>query len=138
MTRRILFLLPAVLALALGLAACGGDDDGNGNGNGAATEEPAAGNGEATTLQIAADPDGNLAFDTTSLSAPAGEVTVEFTNDSDVPHDVVIEGVDGAQTEVISGASDSFTVTLEPGEYTFFCSVPGHREAGMEGTLTVE
>ncbi len=68
-------------------------------------------------------------------------MTVNFTNSSPVPHDVAIEDSSGetvAETEVIAEGSDSATAELEPGEYTFFCTVPGHRQAGMEGTLTVK
>jgi plastocyanin len=131
MTRRVLTILLVLAALGLGAAACGGDDNGE-------AEEPAANGGGGQTIQIAADPDGALAYDTTELTARAGEITIEFTNESSMPHDVVLEGVEGGATDVISEDTASVTVTLEPGTYTFFCSVAGHREAGMEGTLTVE
>ncbi len=92
---------------------------------------------EATTLQIAADPDGALAYDQTALTAPTGAITVEFTNEAALGHDFRIDEV-GAGTSVFAEGSESLTVELEPGEYTFFCSVPGHRDAGMEGKLIVE
>jgi len=97
--------------------------------------------GSATSLDIEADPSGNLAFTSDSATAKAGDVTVNFTNSSPVPHDVHIEsqsGEDLGGTEVIQEGSDSGEVELKPGTYTFFCSVPGHRQAGMEGTLTVK
>ncbi|MGH3092242.1 MAG: plastocyanin/azurin family copper-binding protein [Gaiellaceae bacterium] len=131
MTRRILTILLVLAALGLGAAACGGDDNGE-------AEEPAANGGGGQTIQIAADPDGALAYDTTELTAQAGEITIEFTNESSMPHDVTLEGVEGGATDVITEDTASVTVTLEPGTYTFFCSVAGHRAAGMEGTLTVE
>lgn len=96
--------------------------------------EPA---GEAATLQIAADPDGALAYDQTALAAPTGTITVEFTNEAALGHDFRIDEV-GAGTSIFAEGSESLTVELEPGEYTFFCSVPGHRDAGMEGKLIVE
>ena len=68
-------------------------------------------------------------------------MTVDFTNSSPVPHDVAIEDESGetiAETETIAEGSDSTTAELEPGTYTFYCSVPGHRQGGMEGTLTVK
>ena len=73
------------------------------------------------------------------LTAAAGEVTIEFTNDSGIPHNVEVEG-NGVEevSETITEGSTSLTLTLEPGEYEFYCAVPGHREGGMEGTLTVE
>ncbi len=133
MTRRVSILAVALIALALGLAACGGDDDG---------EQPAAngggGGGEATTLALAADPDGGLSFAQTSLEAPAGEITIDFTNDASIPHNVTLEGVEGGATETITASTASVTVELEPGTYTYFCSVGNHRQGGMEGTLTVQ
>ncbi|HVD39754.1 MAG TPA: plastocyanin/azurin family copper-binding protein [Solirubrobacterales bacterium] len=97
--------------------------------------------GSGAALDVEADPSGQLAFTTDEASAKAGKVTVNFTNSSPVPHDVRIESSSSEElggTEVISEKSESATVDLKPGEYTFFCSVPGHRQAGMEGTLTVE
>ncbi|HEU5252202.1 MAG TPA: plastocyanin/azurin family copper-binding protein [Solirubrobacterales bacterium] len=97
--------------------------------------------GSGSTIDIEADPNGGLAFTSDEASAEAGKDTVNFTNSSPVPHDVRIEDSSGQEvggTEVIAEGSESATVDLKPGEYTFFCSVPGHRQAGMEGTLTVK
>jgi plastocyanin len=140
MTRRVLFLISAaLLVLSLGLAACGGDDD---EGAGAATTEETAtggGGGGGATLALAADPDGALAFDKTSLEASAGEVTIDLTNESSTPHNVEIQGMGVDEvSDTITGSTASVTLTLEPGTYEFFCNIPGHREAGMEGTLTVQ
>jgi plastocyanin len=99
---------------------------------------PAAGAGSKIALE--ANPEGQLKYNTTSLSAKAGAVTIDFKNSSPVGHDVSIESsskqVVGA-TPVFTGGSKSVTVNLKPGTYKFFCSVPGHRQAGMEGTLIV-
>jgi plastocyanin len=97
--------------------------------------------GSASTFDVEADPDGDLAFTADEATVKAGKVPVNFTNSSPVPHDVRIESPDGKDvggTEVISETNESASVNLKPGEYTFYCSVPGHRPAGMEGTLTVE
>jgi plastocyanin len=136
MTRRVFTLLAAALVLGLGAACGGGDDDGNGNGEAEGGGGGGGGNGVALTL--AADPGGDLAFDQTSLEAAAGTVTITFTNESGVPHNVAIEGngVDEVSETITEGSTD-LTVDLEPGEYTFYCGVGGHREGGMEGTLTV-
>ena len=93
----------------------------------------------ATTLKLAANPAGQLAYDTKQLSAKAGKVTIEMTNMSPVEHDVAVaQGTTVAgQTPVFTGGTKSVTLTLKPGTYTFYCTVPGHRQAGMEGTLTV-
>lgn len=93
----------------------------------------------ATTLKLAANPAGQLAYTTKSLSAKAGKLTVDFSNASPVEHDVAIAqgSTVAGQTPVFTGGSKTLTLTLTPGTYTFFCTVPGHRQAGMEGTLTV-
>lgn len=95
--------------------------------------------GASTTLQLEADPTA-LAFDTTSLEAKAGKVTIDFTNPSATEHNVVIEqsGKEISGFAPITEGEESETADLKPGTYTFFCSVPGHREVGMEGTLVVK
>jgi plastocyanin len=140
MTRRILLLMLAVVALSLAVAACGGDDDDEADEPAAEeTTEDTTGGGGGTTIELAADPGGALAFDQTELTAPAGEVTIHLTNDAQIPHNVEVEG-NGVEevSDTVTGADTSLAVTLEPGEYVFYCAVPGHREGGMEGTLTVE
>jgi plastocyanin len=95
--------------------------------------------GEATTLKLAADPSA-IAYDTDALSGKAGPVTIDFTNPSAVTHDVCIDAPDGQEigcSQTITQGSASLSEDLKPGEYTFFCSVDGHRQAGMEGTLTL-
>jgi plastocyanin len=104
-------------------------------------EPPAAPSGPATTLKITAPADGSLAFDPDKLEAKAGTVTIEFTNPAAVQHDVVIDddGTELARGDLIAdGATSDATADLDPGEYVYYCSVTGHREAGMEGTLTVD
>jgi plastocyanin len=101
-----------------------------------------SGGGGGSTVKISADPSGQLAFEQKSVTASKpGAVTLDFTNDSPVGHDVHVSdssGKDLGGTQVITGGSTSATVTLKPGTYTFFCSVPGHEAAGMKGTLTVK
>lgn len=97
------------------------------------------GGGASTTLQLEADKTA-LAYDTTDLTAKSGKVTIDFKNPSATEHNVVIEGEgkELAGFDPITEGEESETADLKPGTYTFYCSVPGHREAGMEGTLTVE
>jgi plastocyanin len=95
--------------------------------------------GPGGTLQLAASPT-DIAYDTTELSSEPGEVTIDFTNPSALEHDVAIEkdGKEIAGSELIAEGKTSVTADLGPGTYTFLCTVPGHAEAGMEGTLTVK
>jgi plastocyanin len=100
--------------------------------------QPAA-KGPGGTLKLAADPT-QIAFDKTSLTSKPGTVTIDFDNPSQVSHDVAIEkaGKEIAKSDLIASSSTSVSADLAPGKYVFFCSVPGHREAGMQGTLTVK
>ena len=87
------------------------------------------------------DASGQLAFNTTSLSAKAGKVTLDMSNPSAVPHAIAVEGSGIDQkgpTAASQGSSSTLTVTLKPGTYTFYCPVDQHKAAGMKGTLTVK
>lgn len=154
--KKVAALLVLVLA-SLALVACGGgsSDESSSTANTESSKESkestsgAGANeggkkqagGAAETLEFEADPEGSLAYTTTEAKTKAGEVEIDFNNPQSLTHDVAIENSKGevvGQTELIDSGSDSTTVDLKPGTYTFFCTVPGHREAGMEGTLTVE
>jgi plastocyanin len=119
----------ALAAAALALAGCGGSSN---------KTSSSSSSSSGSTLDIAADPGGALKFTQTKLTAKAGKVTIDFTNKSKLPHGVVITGNGvNAKTKVVTGGDSSTTATLKPGTYTFYCPVPGHRAAGMQGTLTV-
>jgi plastocyanin len=141
----------AAVALAtglLGLAGCGGSSKTSSATTPASpapattattSSTPAAGG--AQTLKVAADPGGQLKFDKPSLTAKSGTITIDFTNASPVEHNLTVEGSSGttqAATPTFQGGTKSVSLSLKPGTYTFYCSVPGHRQAGMEGKLTVQ
>jgi plastocyanin len=143
-----LAVLCLLVATSLFVGACGSDDDSNTGSQSAAAptstptpaakSTPATGSGSTVSLQPKGD---QLLFDTDTLTAKAGKVTVDFTNDSAIPHNVTL--IDSANktlgaTPTFDGGTKSFNATLKPGTYTYYCSVPGHREAGMQGTLTVK
>jgi plastocyanin len=135
--------LLVIAAAAFALAACGGGSDNESSTPAASAPSKSpttAGGGGAATLALAANKSA-LKYDKTSLSAEAGEVTIDFDNPAAIPHDVTIEdssGKDVGKTDQISQSKTSTTVDLQPGTYTFYCSVDGHKDAGMKGTLTVK
>ncbi len=148
-------LTVSLLALALGafaFAGCGGSSNTTSSAASAplstpstpstATQSTAAkAPAPAGALSLEANSEGQLKFNTTSLAAKAGKVSINFTNMSPLAHNMTIESsahkILGA-TPTFQGATKTLTLELKPGTYKFFCSVPGHRMAGMEGTLTVK
>lgn len=154
------------LAAAAALGACGSSNDNattstsSSSSSGAAASRSPAGTGyygssggaagtskavtsttASGTVTLKADASGALAFDQKTLTAKAGKVTVDMLNPaaSGVPHGIAVEGggVDQDGKTVAPGGTSTVTVTLKPGTYTFYCPVPGHKQAGMKGTLTV-
>jgi uncharacterized cupredoxin-like copper-binding protein len=143
--RRASALACTAVVAAFGLAACGGGGDDNSDSTAAATPPATtAGGGGAggggSTVDISTPSGSDLAFQK-DVSAKSGTVTIDFDNKQPIPHDVKVEDSSGQElggTELTSSGTTTGTVDLQPGTYTFFCDVPGHREAGMEGTLTVK
>ena len=143
-------LLVLALVSALVLAACGSSSDSSSESTSSSTESTQSGGGggksgspsaAATALKFETPSGSELAYTTKSATAKAGNVTIEFDNQQSISHDVAIEDSSGktvGETELVSDGSANASVDLKPGTYTFFCTVPGHREAGMEGTLTVK
>ena len=161
-------LVAATIAAAIGTAKSapkGGDQAGNPNkggsegstrgsgvapGTGANNGQQPGGNRSAApakpgapvkTLLLSADPTGQLRFDKSSLAASAGAVRITMNNPAPVPHNISLQGPGGVNLHgqtVPKGGSSQVQATLKPGTYTYYCSVPGHRQAGMQGTLTVK
>jgi plastocyanin len=141
--------LLALLTGAIALAGCGGSKS-----TSSSESTPAAPATAATTqstaaappaasgeLSLAADPEGQLKYDKTALAAKAGSVAIDFTNSASLEHNVTVESSSGTvvgATPTFQGGSKTLKLTLKAGTYKFYCSVPGHRQAGMEGTLVVK
>ena len=102
------------------------------------TTQPAQGGRE--TLKVTSPADGSLVFEPSKLTAKAGSVTIDYDNPSPVDHSVAIEagGKTLDESEIAADATLTATADLEPGRFVYYCTVPGHREAGMVGTLTVK
>jgi len=140
-----------VLALtSLALVACGGSDSSESTATTAETTAESTGaNGAAgseggggSVVAIEAAEGSDLAYAQKEATAKSGSVSIEFNNPQTLSHDVAVEDSSGKEvgkTELVADGSTTATIgNLKPGDYTFFCTVPGHREAGMEGTLTVK
>jgi len=141
------FGLAAVASLAL--VACGGSSSSStstptttaassGGGGGSSS----GGGGASSSLSLAADPS-QIAYDTTSLSAKAGNVTIDLNNpNSALGHDVCVQDPNGKKlgcSQVVTGGKTTLDLSnLKSGSYTFYCSVDSHEAAGMKGTLTVQ
>jgi uncharacterized cupredoxin-like copper-binding protein len=121
---------PALVVPALAIAALAGC----GGGHNEKTSVP------ATKLQLTADPSGQLRFDKKTLDAKAGRATVVLKNPAPLSHNVSLEGpgINEMGKTVGQGGTSTVSADLKRGRYTFYCSVPGHREGGMVGTLTVK
>ena len=137
-------LIVAALGV-VGLAACGGSSDNSTTAASTPASTTPAGGGAAagggSTVDISTPSGSDLAFDQKTVSAKAGSVTIDFDNKEALSHDVKVEDSSGQElggTDLVSSGTATATVDLQAGTYTFFCSVPGHREAGMQGTLTVK
>jgi len=121
----------AVVALLAG--ACGGGSSGGDTAGGGSV----SGGGQVVEIDVA--PSG-FAYDKTSATATAGHVTIKSMNPQGTGHDIALKGngVDEKGEIVQDGGVSTIDIAdLKPGTYTFYCSVPGHEEAGMKGTLTV-
>jgi uncharacterized cupredoxin-like copper-binding protein len=130
--RRAAACIASVLLAAVVLVACGGGGDSGGDSK--AYVEP---KGAATeTISIEA---GNFYFKPDTISAKPGIAKIALTAQNGI-HDFVFDGAyPGFQLEADGGGgTQSKKIDLKPGKYTFYCSIAGHRAAGMEGTLTVK
>jgi plastocyanin len=147
---------PGVAALAVSLVAlagCGSSSKSSSSSSTAAstasstpastaasTPAPSTSVGSTQPINLAASAEGQLKFDKRSLTAKPGSVTINFKNASPLAHNVTIASPSGSvvgETPTFQGGAKTLTVKLAAGTYKFYCSVPGHRAAGMEGTLTV-
>jgi plastocyanin len=126
MPSRVLGAIGLVALVVAPLAACGGGDDDD---------------GPSTPADVTVHALDSLKFDSSSFTvspATAGKVTIEYVNDGSITHSLKVDGVDSFRLQVSGkGDTDDGTVDLDPGTYTIYCDIPGHRQGGMEAELTV-
>ena len=152
MNRELIAAIAAVV-VTVTIVGCGGSSSSSrsatsspGASSGATTRasssSPASPEADASDISLAADPSGQLRFTKTSLTAAAGKITIKFTNSASLGHNLTVQqGTSGAivgATPTFSSAAKTITLALRAGTYTYYCTVPGHRQAGMQGTLTVK
>ena len=130
-----LTLVATALALALTAAGCGSSKK-------SSTTTPAAAPSASGAVALSADPGGALKFNTPTLKAKAGKVTIAMTNPSSsgLQHGIAVEGngVDKDAPIVAPGKTTKLTLKLKPGKYDFYCPFDGHKAQGMKGTLVVK
>ena len=149
-------LVVATGVVALAVAGCGSSNSSSSSstpsssttsstpapaaGGSSTTGSSSGGGGGGSTVKLSADPSGNLKFTTSTASTKAGTVTLAMHNPASLQHGIAIEGngVDKDGAIVGQGGTSTVTVKLKAGTYTFYCPVPGHRQAGMQGKLTVK
>jgi plastocyanin len=113
----------------------GGQPQASGGGNQQAAQIP------SESLDVSSPPDGSLVFQPDGLEAKPGNLTISYDNPSPVPHSIAVATANGnvlGEVQPFTDGKQSVELSdLKPGKYIFYCTVPGHREAGMEGNLTV-
>jgi plastocyanin len=126
-----------VAAYVASAAGKGGEDSGQLAQVGAAQAE---GTAEAENGVLEMPATGATNYEFADATAPPGALTIRSPNESPTEHNIALEGGGLNEEGPVVGEGDvsEIDVDVQAGEYTFYCSVPGHREAGMEGTLTVE
>jgi plastocyanin len=134
----------AIVAASLLVVACGGSSSSSTSAatltTPAATPTSPGATSSPSNLSLGAK-DNQLLFTTNKLTARSGKVTIAFTNNSSLQHNFTLVNSANTvlgKTPTFAGGAKSFSTTLKPGTYTYYCSVPGHRQAGMQGTLTVK
>lgn len=100
---------------------------------------PAASAGTGSNVVRITAATSGLRYTRTNLTARAGKIEIVFANPSSLPHNVRLEQGESEKggTKVVTHATTRAFVTLKVGKYHFYCSVPGHEDAGMQGYLTV-
>jgi plastocyanin len=134
--RLVMLTTGLLVAATLTAAVVTAGEEGEVEGPSSGTAAPGT---ASSSVQLTADPTGQLAFDRKRASVQQGKFTLRLINRSSIPHNVTItKGAKVlARTKTVQGATTSAPANLPPGDYVFFCSVDAHRQAGMEGTLTV-
>jgi plastocyanin len=137
MILRSSWLLPGLVGLLVALAACGGGGYGGRGGDKQAAAKTVTGAGKADGARLTVNA-GDLFLKPKEATAPAGRIEVTYVNNGQIEHTLVMEGKNDLNLKAGKGEQDRSSVELQPGDYTFYCDVPGHRAAGMEMKVHVQ
>jgi plastocyanin len=140
----VIALFAAIVATTMAFAIVKSVDEQNTRNEKLAAEEgttTTAPGGKVTDLSVSSPADGGLSYSPNGLTAQPGNVTITYDNASPVPHSIAVATSNGnvlGQVQPFTNGKQSVSLTnLAPGQYVFYCTVPGHRQAGMQGDLTV-
>jgi plastocyanin len=140
----VIALFAAVVATTMAFAIVKANDEQKSRNEKLAKEEgttTATPSGPTTELAVSSPADGSLVYQPNGLQAKPGNVTITYDNPSQVPHSIAVATSNGnvlGQVQPFANGKQSVSLTsLAPGKYVFYCTVPGHRQAGMQGDLTV-
>lgn len=147
MVRKSLAMVAVGVAVSFGIAACG-DDNNDTTSAASDTSSTEASTTESTTASGGGGGAGGTVdiseteykLDPADATVKSGSVTIDVSNDGQITHNLEIEG-NGIEEQGIdnldAGSTGKLTVDLQPGDYEIYCSIDGHRDLGMEGSITV-
>jgi plastocyanin len=140
----VIALFVAVVGTTMAFAIVKSNDEQKSRNEKLAKEEgttSTAASGPVTTLDVSSPADGGLVYQPNGLTAKPGNVDITYDNPSQTPHSIAVATANGnvlGQVQPFANGKQSVDLNnLAPGKYVFYCTVPGHREAGMQGNLTV-
>ena len=141
----VIALFVAVVGTTMAFAIVKSNDEQKSRDEKLAAEEgtttTTAASGPVTDLSVSSPADGGLVYQPNGLTAKPGNVAITYDNPSQVPHSIAVATANGnvlGQVQPFTNGKQTVTLSnLAPGKYVFYCTVPGHRQAGMQGDLTV-
>jgi plastocyanin len=140
----VIVLFAAIVGTTMAFAIVKSDDEQSARNKKLAEEEgttSTAPSGPTTALNVSSPADGGLVYQPNGLQAKPGNVAITYDNPSTTPHSIAVATANGnviGQVQPFSAGKQTLDLNdLKPGKYVFYCTVPGHREAGMQGNLTV-
>jgi plastocyanin len=140
----VIALFVAIVGTTMAFAIVKSVDEQNKRNDELAKEEGTTSNsptGPVTTLAVSSPSNGGLVFQPNGLQAQPGNVAIDYSNPSQTPHSIAVATANGnviGEVQPFAAGKQTLDLNdLKPGKYVFYCTVPGHREAGMQGDLTV-